>query len=76
MMGEPPALGMVTFVDRDKVRRSRSYGYTYKRAGFREVGETKGGLLALQLLPDAMPAAEFPIYPRQTSLIPTVEVPR
>lgn len=38
--GEPPALGMVTFVDRDK---------------------TQGGLVALQLLPDAMPRPEYAI---------------
>ena len=31
------------------------WGYSWKRAGFREVGETKGGLLAMQLLPDDMP---------------------
>lgn len=29
-----------------------------KLAGFREVGETKGGLLALQLLPEDMPEPE------------------
>lgn len=58
--GDPPALGMITFVDRNKVqpimRRGKPvWGYSYRKAGFIEVGETKGGLLALQLLPDAMP---------------------
>lgn len=58
--GEPPALGMVTFVDRKKVkptivRGEKVWGWTYRKAGFIDVGETKGGLLALQLLPDAMP---------------------
>ncbi len=58
--GEPPALGMVTFVDRRKVRPTKVrgmdvWGWTYRRAGFRECGETKGGLLALQLLPGDMP---------------------
>jgi len=58
--GDPPALGMVTFVDRSKVRPTMVRGrevwdWTYRRAGFVDVGETKGGLLALQLLPDAMP---------------------
>ena len=61
--GEPPALGLVTFIDRRKVRPTmvhgaKTWGYTYKLAGFREVGETKGGLLALQLLPDDMPPPE------------------
>ena len=31
------------------------WGWTYRKAGFVDAGETKGGLLALQLLPEAMP---------------------
>ncbi len=54
--GPAPGLGMVTFVDTGKVRRKRDFGRCYRRAGFRPCGHTKGGLLALQLLPDAMPA--------------------
>ena len=59
--GDPPPLGMVTFVDRSKVRptvvRGREvWGWTYLKAGFCEVGETKGGLLALQILPADFPA--------------------
>lgn len=58
--GEPPPLGMVTFIDRSKVKPTKrhgvpSWGWTWKQVGFREVGETKGGLLALQLLPADMP---------------------
>ena len=56
-MGEPPELGMVTFVDRRKVRGKRHFGYCYRMAGFVECGETKGGLLALQLKPEDMPQA-------------------
>lgn len=61
--GEPPELGMITFIDRKKVRPTmvhgeKTWGYTYKLAGFKEVGETKGGLLALQLLPCDMPPPE------------------
>lgn len=57
-----PALGMVTFIDRKKVppiirRGVKTWGYSYKRAGFVEVGETVGGLLALHLTPDQMPDA-------------------
>lgn len=52
---EPPELGMITFVDRDKTRRKRDPGRCYRRAGFVEVGETAGGLVALQLVPEAMP---------------------
>lgn len=58
--GEPPTLGMVTFIDRDEVkptpvRGKLVWGWTWIKAGFREVGETKGGLLAFQLLPADMP---------------------
>lgn len=52
---EPPELGIVTFVDPTKVRRKRDPGRCYRRAGFRDVGTTKGGLIALQLLPAEMP---------------------
>lgn len=60
-----PELGLVTFVDESKVlptiRRGRSiFGYCYRKAGFEEVGRTKGGLLAFQLIPSRMPAAEPP----------------
>lgn len=58
--GEPPELGMVTFVDPGKTRRKRDPGRCFRRAGFRPCGETKGGLVALQLLPGDMPAAAAP----------------
>lgn len=59
--GEPPELGMVTFINREKVRPTMvhgtpTWGWSYRKAGFVEAGETKGGLLALQMLPDAMPS--------------------
>lgn len=54
--GKPPPLGMVTFVDADKTRRKRDPGRCYRKAGFQHVGKTKGGLVALQMLPDVMPA--------------------
>lgn len=58
--GEAPALGMVTFIDREEVkptmvRGKPTWGYTWIKAGFKEVGETQGGLLAFQLLPANMP---------------------
>lgn len=61
--GEPPELGMVTFIDTRKVKPTKvhgvnTWGYTYIKAGFKLVGKTKGGLLALQLLPKDMPPAE------------------
>ncbi len=53
--GEPPALGMVTFVDARKVRQTQRPGWCFRKAGFAPAGETKGGLVALQLLPADMP---------------------
>lgn len=55
---DPPALGMITFVDAEKVRHKRDPGRCYLRAGFKRVGYTEGGLHALQLLPVDMPAPE------------------
>ena len=57
---DPPEQGMVTFVDAGKTRRKRDPGRCFRRAGFEHVGFTKGGLYALQLLPDAMPEPELP----------------
>jgi len=56
--GDPPSLGMVTFVNTKKVRKKRDWGRCYLRAGFQNAGKTKGGLIALQLLPEAMPLPE------------------
>jgi hypothetical protein len=50
-----PDLGMVTFVDKDKVRHKRDPGRCYRKAGFEHVGYTKGGLWTYQMLPDRMP---------------------
>lgn len=61
LFGDPPPLGMITFVDRDKTRRKRDPGRCYRRAGWTHVGETKGGLVALQLLPADMPLPHHPL---------------
>ncbi len=53
--GPPPELGFVTFVDAGKVRRKRDPGRCYRRAGWRHVGFTRGGLWAFQL-----PVEDFP----------------
>lgn len=53
--GSPPELGMITFVDTKKVKHKRDFGRCYRRAGFKHVGWTKGGLMAFQLLPNDMP---------------------
>jgi hypothetical protein len=54
---EPPPIGMVTFVDASKTRHKRDPGRCYRRAGFRVVGQTKGGLVALGLGPADFPPA-------------------
>jgi hypothetical protein len=69
-----PDLGMVTFVNRAKVkptmvRGEPTWGWTYLKAGFVHVGETKGGLMALQLLPNAMPEP-LPALPRSLHGLP------
>jgi hypothetical protein len=51
---------MVTFINRAHVRPTMVrgkpvWGWTYRKAGFRDCGETKGGLIALQMLPEEMP---------------------
>lgn len=56
LLGEPPDLGIVSFVDASKVRKKRDPGRCYRRAGWEHVGFTKGGLWAFQLLPAQMPA--------------------
>lgn len=55
-----PEMGIVTFVDAQKVRHKRDVGRCYRKAGFKHVGYTKSGLYALQLLPEQMPPAAAP----------------
>jgi hypothetical protein len=55
-----PPLGIVSFVDPTKTRHKRDPGRCYRRAGWRHVGFTKGGLWAFQQLPDEMPEPAAP----------------
>ena len=57
----PPELGFITFVDPGKTRRKRDPGRCYLRAGWSVCGETKGGLVALQLPPADMPPPIAPL---------------
>ena len=61
VMGAPPQLGMVTFVNADKTRKKRDPGRCFLRAGFVPAGFTKGGLHALTMAPADMPDACVPI---------------
>lgn len=60
-----PELGMVTFVNADRVRKKRDPGRCFLRADFRPVGKTKGGLHVLQLKPENFPE---PLEPKGTSM--------
>lgn len=58
--GEPPAIGLVTFIDSRKVtpimiRGVPSFGWSWIKAGFKYIGKTKAGLLVYQMLPIDMP---------------------
>jgi hypothetical protein len=58
---DTPALGMVTFVDASKTRRKRDPGRCFRKAGFRHVGYTAGGLVSLLLDPGDMPPPTEPM---------------
>lgn len=68
---EPPAEGMITFVDPDKTRRKRDPGRCFIKAGFHRSGSapccaskpdsTEGGLVALHIAPDGIPPSVQPI---------------
>lgn len=58
---DTPELGMVTFVNRQKVKPKVDPGWCFIVAGFEPDGETEGGLVALRLKPERMPAPLEPI---------------
>lgn len=58
---EPPALGIVTFIDATKTRKKRDPGRCYRKAGWKHVGFTMGGLWTYQQLPHEMPAADYSV---------------
>lgn len=67
--GKTPRRGMVTFIDKSKVRGKRHFGFCYLKAGFEPVGETGGGLLALHLPPARMPRPQPPAQPFGAQLL-------
>lgn len=60
VMGEPPELGIITFV-LPKAIRSTNPGACYRRAGWRRVGAAKDGKPCFQLLPEKMPPPLIPL---------------
>lgn len=51
---------MVSFIDPAQVRHKRDPGRCYIRAGFEYDGETEGGLVAMRMRPERMPAPALP----------------
>ena len=62
VFGDPPPLGIVSFIDPAKTRRKRDPGRCYVKAGWTRLKETtKGGLIVVQQLPADMPPAMAPL---------------
>lgn len=61
VFGDPPPLGMVTFVNADLTRHKRDPGRCYLKAGFKRDGFTKGGLWVMRLHAEDFPAAMPPL---------------
>jgi len=59
--GQSGTVAMVTFIDRDKVKHKRDFGRCYRKAGFKVIGETKGGLLALGIEHADIPDPKEPL---------------
>lgn len=53
--GEAPDIGFLTFVDKEKTRPKKNPGFCFIKAGFRPVGTSEGGLVALILPKEKMP---------------------
>lgn len=67
--GEPPENGFTTFVSAEKTRHKRDPGRCFRKAGWRVVGATGGGLVVLRLFVEDFPAAEAPSG-QQASMMP------
>jgi hypothetical protein len=64
--GDPPELGIITFIDKSKVnpvmvRGKKTWGHTWILAGFEADGETQGGLLAFRMRPQFIPEPSAPL---------------
>lgn len=71
LWGDPPAEGMITFVDPTATARRRGRrslpGHCFRVLGFAEVGSTGSGKLCLHLPPALFPPPERPLE-RQSTL--------
>lgn len=65
--GDPPADGMITFVDASKVKHKRDPGRCYRKAGFTHIAcLTKTRKLVFQLAPGQWPEAAPPFNPQRS----------
>lgn len=58
---EVPELGMLSFVNPDRVEHKREPGRVYRLAGFARFGHTKGGLHVWRMAPEDMPPPAVPV---------------
>lgn len=58
---EPPPMGIISFIDAGKTKHKRDPGRCYRKAGWKHVGFTKGGLWTFQQLPAEMPRADYSV---------------
>jgi hypothetical protein len=73
--GEPPDLGLVTFIKKSEVRPTMVrgepvWGWTWLKAGFIPDGETRGGLLAFRMPLENMPEPRMPAGVQRTMAMP------
>jgi hypothetical protein len=61
VFGDPPPMGLVTFVRPSKVQHKRQPGRCFLLAGGKYIGRTKRGLLAIGFSPDVIPPAASPL---------------
>jgi hypothetical protein len=69
---DPPEQGLVSFIDPKKTKHKRDPGRSYFKAGFRPATPrtTEGGLIAVQMLPQDMPAPwPHPLVGEQLELV-------
>lgn len=69
--GDPPELGLVSFIDGAKVQHVKqrgkdTIGFSWVKAGAKFAGMTKGGLFAFQFTPDVIPQPCPPLHAPQS----------
>ena len=56
LWGEPPSLGMITFINPARIKPTQKPGWCFRKAGWKEIGQTQiHKLITLQIAPEQMP---------------------